>query len=121
MSQYSHRSGSCIRENSPRTPTKGKQIQMKEIFPRRREDTVWTGMHQLYDQYIQRKGFRDLYNPFEHINERDSFLVFYIGDVNQLIGFTKIKRYHWHEHYYDDAWTGTGVGSLTQNLTASSR
>jgi hypothetical protein len=82
---------------------KGQAVQMKEIFPRSRNDTVWTGMHQMYHQYIQRKGFRDLYNPFEHINKRDSFLVFYIEDLGQLIGFTKIKRYHWHEHFYDDA------------------
>jgi len=75
-------------------------LQMKEIFPRRREDTVWTGMHQLYDQYIKRKGYKNLYDPFEHINERDSFLVFYVGDVTNLVGFTKIKRYDWQESMY---------------------
>jgi len=80
----------------------GKTIQMKEIFPRHSEDTVWTGMHQLYTQFIQRKGFRNLYNPFEHINKRDSFLIFYLEDMGNLIGFTKIKRYHWQEHFYDD-------------------
>ena len=81
----------------------GQKLEMKEIFPRHREDTVWTGMHQLYDQYIKRKRFRDLYDPFEHIGQRDSFLVFYIGDVNELLGFTKIKRYHYDHNYYHDA------------------
>jgi hypothetical protein len=86
----------------PQHTVEGNRIEMKEIFPRRSEDTVWTGMHQLYDSYIQRKGFRNLYNPFEHINKRDSFLIYYVGDVSNLIGFTKIKRYQWQEEYYDD-------------------
>ena len=86
----------------PQHTIDGKQIEMTEIFPRRSEDTVWTGMHQLYDGYIKRKGFRNLYNPFEHISKRDSFLVYYVGDVSNLIGFTKIKRYLWQEQYYDD-------------------
>ena len=90
------------KRRSPQHTLEGKQIEMTEIFPRRSEDTVWTGMHQLYEGYIQRKGFRNLYNPFEHLNKRDSFLVYYIGDVSNLIGFTKIKRYQWQEQYYDD-------------------
>jgi len=75
---------------------------MKEIFPRHRDDTVWTGMHQLYAEYIQRKGFRDLYNPFDHVSHRDSFLIFYSDTLDTLLGFTKIKRYHWQEHFYND-------------------
>lgn len=80
----------------------GKRIEMKEIFPRKPDDTVWTGMHQLYDAFITRKSFRNLYNPFEHISKRDSFLIFYTGDLNNIVGFTKIKRYYPQEQYYDD-------------------
>ena len=79
-----------------------KPLLIKEIFPRNREDTVWTGMHQLYAHYIKRKGFRDLYDPFQHINDRDSFLVFYTGDIKDVVGFTKIKRYQWHDYYHND-------------------
>jgi len=79
------------------------RVNMSEIHPKI-EDTAWTGMHQIYKDYIKRKGFSDLYNPFEHVGKRDSFLVYYLNNnKNKLIGFTKIRKYiGWDgeiEHY----------------------
>ena len=57
----------------------------------------WTGMQQVYEQYLKRNSFRDLYNPLENLNARDSFLLYYTGEVINIIGFTKIKRYWFQE------------------------
>ena len=67
---------------------------MMHIRPRTPDDTVWTGMHEIYNKYLQRKGFKDIYSPFQQISARDSFLVYYTGEnPKDLIGFTKIKKY----------------------------
>ena len=90
------------RARFPEHEMDGRPMGMTEIFPRHRDDKVWTGMHQLYAEFIDRKGFQDLYNPFEHVNKRDSFLIFWVGDATNLVAFTKIKRYRWQESFYDD-------------------
>ena len=74
----------------------GKPLQMMEILPEK-NFLRWTGMQQVYEQYLKRNGFRDLYNPLEHLNARDSFLLYYTGEVTNIIGFTKIKRYWFQE------------------------
>ena len=35
--------------------------------------------------------------PFAHVQDRDAFLIDYLGDVNNIIGFSKIKRYWFQE------------------------
>ena len=105
-----------VRLHNFRRPTKEKQylyngrpIQMMEIRPEK-NFLRWTGLQQVYDAYLKRTGYRDLYNPLTHINARDTFLLYYQDELTNLIGFTKIKRYWWQEDimslsrsYDDDA------------------
>lgn len=90
-----------ISKNKPRFKEHtidGKRLNMMHIKPKTPDDTMWTGMHEIYKDYIKRKGFRDMYSPFQQIQPRDSFLVYYLGDrPNKLIGFTKIKQYYHEE------------------------
>jgi hypothetical protein len=92
-----------VRLHNYRRPTKEKQylyngrpIQMMEIRPEK-NFLRWTGLQQVYDAYLKRTGYRDLYNPLTHINARDTFLLYYQDELTNLIGFTKIKRYWWQE------------------------
>lgn len=75
-----------------------REIGMKEIHPQSLDDLKFTGLHSIYDSYIERKGFRDLYSPFINLFRRDTFVVYYYkDDPDVLIGFTKLKKY-----YHDD-------------------
>ena len=74
----------------------GKPIQMMEIRPEK-NFLRWTGLQQVYDAYLKRTGYRDLYNPLTHVNARDTFLLYYQDEVTNLLGFSKIKRYWWQE------------------------
>ena len=80
---------------------RGQRIEMLEIRP---VDGMLklTGMENLYHEFLRKKGYRDLYNPLRHIHQRDSFLVYYIDDVSNMIGFTKIKKYRWEEDIHDE-------------------
>jgi hypothetical protein len=71
-------------------------IQMMEIRPEK-NFLRWTGLQQVYDAYLKRTGYRDLYNPLTHINARDTFLLYYQDEVTNLLGFSKIKRYWYQE------------------------
>jgi len=84
-----------------RREIRGQPIQMLEIRPLHGMLKL-TGMENLYHEFLQKKGYRDLYNPLRHINQRDSFLVYYIDDVSNMIGFTKIKKYRWEEDIHDE-------------------
>lgn len=77
----------------------GDRITVKEIFPRRIEDLSLLPLKKIYTQYLERKGFRDLYDPFQYLTDRTSFLLFECRDT--IVGFTKIRRYFW-EGYPDD-------------------
>jgi hypothetical protein len=58
------------------------------------------GLPHIYDQYMKRKGFSQDYTPFAHYHDRDQFMIFYVGTADNIIGFTKQKRYKWEmEHY----------------------
>jgi hypothetical protein len=75
---------------------KGKTIQMMEIVPEK-NFLRWTGLQKVYDTYLKRTGFRNKQNPLTHISERDTFILYYIDEITNLIGFTKIKRYWYQE------------------------
>ena len=47
----------------------------------------------IYKKYLARKGFPNLYDPFQHYHKRDQFMVFYIDRADNIVGFTKQKRY----------------------------
>ena len=54
----------------------------------------------IYRQYMKRKNFGVDYDPFGHYHKRDQFMVFYIGTADNLVGFTKQKKYRWQEENY---------------------
>ena len=74
----------------------GEPIQMMEIRPEQ-HNIEMTGLRSVYQKYIKRTKFQDLYDPFAHVQDRDAFLIYYLGDVNNIIGFSKIKRYWFQE------------------------
>ena len=83
---------------APRTPAlwKNQPIQMLEIRPEK-HNVEMTGPRSVYQKYLKRTGFNDLYDPFENIQDRDAFLLYYQKDVTNIIGFSKIKRYWFQE------------------------
>ena len=55
---------------------------------------------QIYKRYMKRKNFGVDYNPFGHYHKRDQFMIFYLGTADNIIGFTKQKRYRYQEDNY---------------------
>jgi len=54
----------------------------------------------IYKQYMKRKNFGADYNPFGHYHKRDQFMVFYLGTADNIVGFTKQKKYRYQEDMY---------------------
>jgi hypothetical protein len=54
----------------------------------------------IYRQYMKRKNFGADYDPFGHYHRRDQFMVFYLGTADNVVGFTKQKKYRWQEDNY---------------------
>jgi hypothetical protein len=54
----------------------------------------------IYKQYMKRKNFGADYDPFGHYHKRDQFMVFYQGTADNIVGFTKQKRYRYQEVNY---------------------
>ena len=54
----------------------------------------------IYKQYMKRKKFGADYDPFGHYHNRDQFMVFYLGTADNVVGFTKQKRYRYQEENY---------------------
>ena len=54
----------------------------------------------IYRQYMKRKNFGADYVPFSHYHARDQFMVFYLGTADNIVGFTKQKRYRYQEDNY---------------------
>ena len=76
----------------------------------------------LYKKYLARKGFPNLYDPFENYHARDQFMIFYIESADNIVGFTKQKRYSYgDDHNVDIGAIGTmqcsGVESLVHANT----
>jgi len=55
------------------------------------------GLPNIYKQYMKRKGFKMDYDPFTHMHKRDSFLIFYVKEMDNIVGFTKLKSYMYQE------------------------
>ena len=79
-----------------RAQWQGQTIHMMEIRPEQ-HNIEMTGLRSVYQKYLKRTKFRDLYDPFAHVQDRDAFLIYYLGDVTNIIGFSKIKRYWFQE------------------------
>ena len=58
------------------------------------------GLPHIYEQYMKRKRFTKDYTPFDHYHERDQFMIFYVGTADNIIGFTKQKRYRYGDEHY---------------------
>lgn len=81
--------------SSKRYLHEGRPLEMIEIKPTSMLMGL-TSIENIYYDFIKKKGFRDLYHPLKHLHPRDYFLMYYQGDLNNVLGFTKIKK------YYDD-------------------
>ena len=57
------------------------------------------GLPHIYKQYMKRKKFKMDYDPFAHYHKRDQFMIFYTGKPDNIIGFTKQKKYAYQEDY----------------------
>jgi len=101
-----------------RREVRGQPIEMLEIRP---VDSMLklTGMETLYHSFLRKKGYRDLYNPLRHIHQRDSFLVYYIDDVSNMIGFTKIKKYLWQEDVHDEQFADGHISAMETHMHCS--
>jgi hypothetical protein len=71
------------------------------------------GLPHIYKQYMARKNFTQDYDPFAHYHARDQFMLFYTGKADNIIGFTKQKKYRYQEDNYttiDDVYSDDLVG-----------
>ena len=59
------------------------------------------GLPHIYEKYMSRKKFSADYDPFSHYHRRDQFMLFYTGTADNILGFTKQKRYRYQEDNYD--------------------
>ncbi len=85
----------------------GQRVELKVIDAS--EMVKLLGLPEIYKQYMKRKKFGADYNPFGHYHKRDQFMLFYIGAADNIVGFTKQKRYHWQEDY-----TGPTIDDMDQ-------
>jgi len=78
------------------------------------------GLPHIYKQYMKRKKFKMDYTPFTHYHKRDQFMIFFIGKPNNIIGFTKQKRYMYQEdHMHIDEVDIQDVASLESVIHAN--
>ena len=77
---------------------KGQPIGMKIIDAS--EMVRLLGLPHIYQQYMKRKNFGVDYDPFGHYHPRDQFTIFYTGTADNILGFTKQKRYRYEDEHY---------------------
>jgi hypothetical protein len=51
------------------------------------------GLPKIYREYMKKKKFNADYTPFSTFHPRDRFMIFYIGQEDNIVAFTKIKMY----------------------------
>ena len=76
----------------------GEQIGVKVIDAS--EMVKLLGLPHIYAQYMKRKKFTQDYDPFAHYHARDQFMLFYTGTADNILGFTKQKKYRYQEDNY---------------------
>ena len=76
----------------------GKEIGIKVIDAS--EMVKLLGLPHIYKQYMARKKFSQDYDPFANYHARDQFMLFYTGTADNILGFTKQKRYRYQEDNY---------------------
>ena len=78
----------------------GQEIGMKVIDAS--EMVKLLSLPSIYKQYMKRKNFGADYDPFLHYHRRDQFMVFYLGTADNIVGFTKQKKYRYQEDNYSN-------------------
>ena len=75
----------------------------------------------IYKQYMKRKNFGADYDPFGHYHARDQFMVFYLGTADNVVGFTKQKRYRYQEDMYStiDTYDSRDLAGLESVIHAN--
>ncbi len=98
---------------------KGQHIECKVIEAS--EMVTLLGLPGIYKDYMSRKKFKQDYDPFGHYNKRDQFMVFYIGKADNIVGFTKQKRYRYEEDHYStiDTYDSNDLAGLESLLHAN--
>ena len=76
----------------------GQQIGVKVIDAS--EMVKLLGLPHIYKHYLARTKFTPDYDPFAHYHARDQFMLFYTGTADNILGFTKQKRYRYQEDNY---------------------
>ncbi len=75
----------------------------------------------IYKQYMKRKNFGADYDPFSHYNKRDQFMIFYLGKADNIVGFTKQKKYRYQEDNYStiDTYDSRDLAGLESVIHAN--
>ena len=75
----------------------------------------------IYRQYMKRKNFGADYDPFQHYHARDQFTVFYLGTADNIVGFTKQKRYRYCDDHYStiDTYDSKDLAGLESVIHAN--
>ena len=97
----------------------GKQLGLKVIDAS--EMVKLLSLPSIYKQYMKRKKFGADYNPFGHYHKRDQFMVFYIGTADNIVGFTKQKKYRYQEDNYStiDTYDSKDLAGLESVIHAN--
>ena len=98
---------------------KGEEIGLKIIDAS--EMVILLGLPHIYAQYMKRKKFSQDYDPFNNYNARDQFMIFYTGSADNIIGFTKQKRYRWEDEHYStiDTYDSMDLAGLESVIHAN--
>ena len=89
---------------------RGRKIHTKAIEAS--EMVKLLGLPDIYNRYMKRKKFGADYDPFANYHARDQFMIFYTGTADNIIGFTKQKKYRYQEDY-----TGPQIDDLHDDFT----
>ena len=75
----------------------------------------------IYKQYMKRKNFGADYDPFAHYHARDQFMVFYLNTADNVVGFTKQKRYRYADDHYStiDTYDSQDLAGLESVIHAN--
>ena len=98
---------------------KGKDIGIKVIDAS--EMVKLLSLPHIYAQYMKRKKFGADYDPFGHYNPRDQFMIFYLDTADNIVGFTKQKRYRYQEDLYStiDTYDSKDLAGLESVIHAN--
>ena len=79
------------------------------------------GLPSIYQRYMKRKKFGADYTPFQHYHKRDRFMVFYTGSADNIVGFTKQKKYRYQEDNYStiDTYDAKDLAGLESVIHAN--